>query len=364
MLTETSLIEKDIKRAHTLPSSFYSDPALFEQCKEKVFAKSWQYLTDSDSLKVPGTALPWTMLPGCIDEPLVLTRDSSDKLHCLSNVCTHRGNLLVEGECHVQSMRCRYHGRRFGLDGCFQSTPGFEGAVNFPSAEDDLPNVPFGSIGKFLFASINPAFEFEQVIGPMRERLSWMPFEEFKFEPSMSRDYLVQANWALYCDNYLEGFHIPYVHPALAAALDPKDYRYELYPYGNLQIGVAASPGDAFDLPKSSPEYGQLIAAYYYWFFPNMMFNFYPWGLSINVVVPLAVNRSKVCYYTYVWDRSKLAIGAGANVDRTEREDEDIVEKVQLGIKSHFYKHGRYSPEHEQAVHQFHGLLTDFLHRK
>jgi choline monooxygenase len=358
---EQKLINDDITRASTLPSTFYSDQTIFEAAREKIFTRSWQFMTDSDRLRVPGTVLPWSLLPGYIDEPLVFTRDDSDRLHCLSNVCTHRGNLLVEGECHAAAMRCRYHGRRFGLDGCFLSTPGFEQAVNFPSADDNLAQVPFGTLDKFMFASINPAFELDDVIGDMRQRLAWMPFEEFKFEPSMSRDYIVQANWALYCENYLEGFHIPYVHPALAATLDVKDYRYELHPYSNLQIGVAASPGDAFDLPSSSPEHGSLIAAYYYWLFPNMMFNFYPWGLSVNVVVPMAVNRSKVCYYTYVWDRTKLDIGAGANVDRTEREDEDIVEKVQLGMRSHFYKRGRYSPEHEKGVHHFHQLLTRFL---
>lgn len=362
MPTDTSLIDNDIRRAHTLPSSFYSDPSYFELAREKIFARSWQFVTDSDRVKVPGTVLPWTLLPGYIDEPILFTRDDSDRLHCLSNVCTHRGNLLVEGECHSQALRCRYHGRRFGLDGCFLSTPGFEKALDFPSAADNLPQIPFGTLfDKFMFAAINPAFELDELIGDMKRRLSWMPFDEFKFEQALSRDYLVQANWALYCDNFLEGFHIPYVHPALAAALDVRDYRYELYPYGNLQIGTAASPGDAFDLPASSPDHGQLIAAYYYSLFPNMMFNFYPWGLSVNVVVPLAVNRSKVSYYTYVWDRSKMDIGAGANVDRTEREDEDIVEKVQIGVKSHFYTRGRYSPEHEQGVHQFHQFLTSFL---
>lgn len=361
MPTDTRIIDRDISKAQTLPSSFYSDSKYFESAKERIFAKSWQYMSDTDRVRVPGQALPWTLLEGYIDEPLLITRDDADKLHCLSNVCTHRGNLLIEGECHVQSLRCRYHGRRFGLDGCFSSTPGFEGAADFPSAADDLTHVPFGTLGKFMFASINPAFDFSELVGEMQDRLAWMPFDQFVFDPALSRDYIVQANWALYCENYLEGFHIPYVHPALAAALDVKDYRYELYRYANLQIGIAASPGDAFDIPQSSPDHGQLIAAYYYWLFPNMMFNFYPWGASINVVVPLAVNRSKICYFTYVWDRSKLDIGAGANVDRTEREDEDIVEKVQKGMKSHFYSRGRYSPQHEKGVHHFHQLLTSFL---
>lgn len=359
---KSDLIEEDISIAQTLPARFYRDQFYFELAKERIFTRSWQFLTHGSRLTVPGQVLPIALLPGYIDEPMLITRDLDDKLQCLSNVCTHRGNLLVEGECHMQSLRCRYHGRRFSLDGSYQSSPGFEKACQFPRTEaENLSKIPFASWKDMLFAAIDPAYSFEQVIGPMIERLHWLPVEEFEFDASLSQDYMVKANWALYCENYLEGFHIPYVHPALASAVDCKDYKTELYEYATLQIGIANNPSDAFDLPESSPDYGKKIAAYYYFFFPNMMFNFYPWGLSVNVVVPLAKDRSRICYLTYVHDRSKLAIGAGANVDKTEREDENIIEQVQKGVQSHFYDRGRYSPDWEEGPHHFHRLLTRFL---
>jgi len=93
------------------------------------------------------------------------------------------------------------------------------------------------------------------------------------------------------------------------------------------------------------------------------MFNFYPWGLSINVVIPLAPDRTKVSFLTYVLDPTKLDQGAGAAIDRVEREDEDIVEKVQKGVQSRLYKRGRYSPERELGVHHFHRLLSGFMSR-
>lgn len=357
----TGMIDNDIRRAQTMPAQVYRDNALYEQMKERVFARSWQFISDSDRLAVPGQTFPHTILESYLDEPIIVCRDLEDKLNCLSNVCTHRGNLLVEGECHVQNLRCRYHGRRFGLDGCMISTPGFEKAVNFPTEADNLAKVPSGTWDKFIFASINPAFTFDDVIGDMRKRLDWLPLKDFSFDPSRSQYYIAKANWALYVENYLEGFHIPFVHPALASALDTRDYNTELYRYANLQIGIAANPADAFELPKSSVDYGKNIGAYYYWLFPNMMFNFYPWGLSLNVVAPLAVDRTRINYFTYVWDEKKLACGAGANVDKTEREDENIVEQVQKGIQSRFYNRGRYSPDWEEGPHHFHKLLTEFL---
>ena len=148
-------IDADIRQAATLPSAVYADPAYFTLARERVFARTWQFVTDTDRLKVPGTLYPWTMLEGFVDEPLLLTRDSGDALHCLSNVCTHRGNLLVEGEGHAQVLRCRYHGRRFALDGRFLTMPEFEDAAGFPSAADNLPRVPFGQWGKLLFCICN-----------------------------------------------------------------------------------------------------------------------------------------------------------------------------------------------------------------
>jgi choline monooxygenase len=354
-------VEADIRIARTLPADFYRSTEVFEASKDRVFAKSWQFVGDTDKLKVAGHAVPFTALEGYLNEPLLLTRDTNDQVNCLSNVCTHRGNLLVEGECHAQQFRCRYHGRRFALDGRFVSTPGFDGVSGFPTAEDNLPWVPFETWGKFVFTSINPAFALDDAIGDMKKRMGWLPLDEFVFDPNRSRDYIVKANWALYCDNYLEGFHVPYVHPDLAVLLDTKGYRTELFKYSNLQIGPAAKPEDAFNLPKESPEYGQNIAAYYYWLFPNTMFNFYPWGISVNVVVPLAVDRARIKFFTYVWDESRMGSYSTSDIDKTEREDEDIVEHVQKGISSRFYNTGRYSPQWEAGVHHFHSLLGEFL---
>ena len=144
-------------------------------------------------------------------------------------------------------------------------------------------------------------------------------------------------------------------------ALDYGSYRTELFEHGSVQIGVDAGEGATFDLPASSPDHGASIAGYYFWLFPNLMLNFYPWGLSVNVVKPLSVDRTRVSFMTYVWDESKLDVGAGAGLDRVEREDESVVELVQKGVASRLYDRGRYSPTREQGTHHFHRLLAASL---
>lgn len=355
-------IDADIRRARTLPAAVYTSPEVYAAARERIFARSWQLVGDADRLRVPGQVLPVTLLPGLLDEPLLLTRDRADRLHCLSNVCTHRGNLVEESEGVRQVLRCRYHGRRFALDGAFQSMPEFDEVEGFPAPCDDLPRVACEVWGKQLFASLDPAVPFAEWIAPVAERLGgWFPLADLAFDPGRSRDYLVRAHWALYCDNYLEGFHIPYVHGGLAAALDYGAYRTELFPWSSLQVGIAQGAEEVFDLPPASPDHGQRVAAYYFWLFPNTMLNFYPWGLSVNAVLPLAPDRTRVSFLTFVADPSRLDRGAGAGLDRVEREDEVIVESVQRGVAARLYDRGRYSPTREQGVHHFHRLFTAAL---
>jgi choline monooxygenase len=381
-------IEADIRRAATLPSAVYRDAGIFEQVRQRVFARSWQWAGDTDAARVPGQVQPFTLLAGLLDEPLLLARDGQDTLRCLSNVCTHRGTVLCQGGGVESVLRCRYHGRRFALDGRLLSMPEFEGVEGFPAPTDHLRQVALARWGKLLFVNLSAGVSaapaapavgaagdaaeaaagaatalsgFEELVAAMAARLAWLPLDEAVFDPTRSRDYVVRAHWALYCDNYLEGFHIPYVHAALAGALDYGSYRTELYPWASLQLGVAGDGEDAFDLPPGTPDHGQSIAAYYYWLFPNTMVNVYPWGISLNVVRPLAPDRTKVSFLSYVWDPARLDRGAGAGLDRVEREDEAIVESVQRGLASRIYRRGRYSPAREQGVHHFHRLLTRCL---
>jgi choline monooxygenase len=355
-------IDPDIHKASTLPGWVYHDPGVFTHQARTVFAPTWQTLARSERIKAPGHVLPFTLLPGCLDEPLVLTRDEDGVLRCPSNVCTHRGTLVVEGEGHLNSLRCRYHGRRFALDGCFRFMPEFDGVEGFPSEADDLPRVDVEQWGPLLFGRLQPGVPFDRWIAPVRQRCDWLPLERMAFDEATAADYYIDANWALYCDNYLEEFHIPYVHGAsLGGQLDYDAYRTEVFEYGNLQLGIARPGEPAFELPSGHPDEGQRIAAWYFWLFPNLMLNFYPWGLSVNVVYPLGPARTRVSFLPFVLDPTKRHEGAGAELHKVEIEDEEVVASVQRGVRSRLYERGRYSPRREVGTHHFHALLASFM---
>jgi choline monooxygenase len=354
-------VDSDISKAKTFNKDLYLNQDLFTRMKEQVFASTWQLAGNLEQVLVNGKVHPFTLLKNFMDEPLLLTRDKKGEVHCLSNVCTHRGNLLVEHDCTAPNLRCRYHGRVFQLNGTFQAMPEFREVQNFPTEDDNLTKLPLFQWGKLLFTSIHPKFPAEKFFKPLMERLSWLPFEQFSYRADLSKDYVVNAHWALYCENYLEGFHIPFVHADLNAVIDYGNYSTELFEYSNLQLGIARNDEDCFDLPESSPDFGKKVAAYYFWVFPNMMFNFYPWGLSVNVVKPLGLDKTKVSYLTFMFDETRYQRGAGGQLDKVEMEDEAVVSSVQKGIRSRFYKHGRYSVTKEQGTHHFHRILSAFL---
>jgi phenylpropionate dioxygenase-like ring-hydroxylating dioxygenase large terminal subunit len=354
-------IDADIAKAKTINTDFYTEEKFYEAAKAKIFANSWQFIGDSDLTKKSGDAYPFILLENYLNEPLLLTKDKQDKIYCLSNVCTHRGNLIVYEPCKLTQLKCRYHGRLFALDGKFVSMPEFKEVENFPTEEDNLHQLQIKQWGKLLFTSLNEVKTFDDFFGEMMQRINWFPVEQLQFKKELSKDYYVNANWALYCENYLEGFHIPFVHAGLNQVLDFGEYTTEIFRFSNLQLGIGKKGDVCFELPQTSSDYGKEIAAYYFWVFPNMMFNFYPWGLSINIVEPLEVSKCRVRFLTYVGDETKLEQGAGSGLNAVELEDEEVVQNVQKGIRSRFYRYGRYSVKREQGTHHFHSLIAQFM---
>ena len=333
-------IDADIRKARTIDAHFYTDPGYFETSREKIFAGCWYFLGHRDDIDV---LKPAFLFPGFLDEPVLLVNRSGE-VSCISNVCTHRAKLLIEEPCRADLIRCGYHGRRFTLDGKLISMPEFEGVEDFPAETDDLRRFQCVERGGFVFASIQPAVEFSELVEDAASALYGVDPSGLRL--TQAREYEINAHWALYCENYLEGFHIPYVHRGLNEIVDYGSYRTDLFRYSSLQTGYGAD--------------GE-VAAKYLFIFPNLMFNIYPWGISVNVVRPITPDKTVVEFLTYVRDESLISSGAGANLHSVELEDEAVVESVQKGVRSRFYRTGRYSPSREQGTHHFHRLIAEFM---
>lgn len=346
-------VAAELREARSLPGEFYTDPHWFQWQRARLFDAAWHVAPALATVTQPGEVAPFSLL----DEPLLAVRDGGG-LRCLSNVCTHRAKLLVEARATLGSIRCGYHGRRFGLDGRCRHAPGFEDIPRDGPSDDDLPAVPTALWRGLPFVSLAPEEDLAARFADAFARLAMLPVEDLAHDPSGERSFTLRAHWALYVENYLEGLHVPFIHPGLREALAMSEYRTDPLRRAVLQVGVARA-GDPSVLPPDPRRPGDRVAAYYLWLFPHTMLNFYPWGLSVNVVVPEAVDRTRVDYHRWVWDRSLLGAGAGGDLDAVEREDDAVVESVQRGIGARCYGRGRYAPGWDAGVHAFHRMIAE-----
>ena len=351
ILMSEELVAADIRVAQTLPSKFYYDQEIFEAL-QSVF-HGWQFAAHKSELNA-NTILPLKHIDAITSEPIFIV--NNDQPTYLSNICTHRGMRLVSHPCSKTTIQCEYHGRTFDLEGRMRHMPEFERAIGFPSESDNLHSFPMDSWNGLYFVAQSPAEKLPwEEIGP---RFDFLDIESYIHDPDRDRDHSISANWLLYVENYLEGFHIPFVHPELNQSLDYSGYVTEVFDGGVLQIGKAAEGDVKFDLPENHPDYGQDIAAYYLWLFPNTMLNFYPWGLSINIVIPVSPDKTRVLYRGYVKDANLAQEGAGAILDMVEIQDQHIIEEVHKSMRSKVYDRGRFSPTREQGVHHFHRIIS------
>jgi choline monooxygenase len=355
-------INKDISLAKTLPGRFYQDKEVFKKIIKTAFKTSWQLVGHKSLLPENGCCYPFELLKDSISEPLILVREE-EGINCLSNVCTHRGKILVENPGKFKFISCGYHGRCFNLNGSLRSMPEFKEVKDFPSANDHLSKLPVRELGIFLFTSLSPEIEFEKIFKPILERMSWFPFDKLQYSSENAATYHINAHWTLYCDNYLEGFHVPFVHPALDACLDYDNYDTILYDYCNLQLGVAEEGNICFEIPENAEDFGKKIYAYYWWVFPNLMINIYTWGISVNIVEPINMRETRVRFQTYFLEGKESEFSKEL-LHHTEMEDEQIVNSVQKGLSSQLYKEGRFSVKREKGVHHFQSLLVSTLNEK
>tara|TARA_B100000131_G_scaffold193823_1_gene186286 strand:- start:123 stop:1160 length:1038 start_codon:yes stop_codon:yes gene_type:complete len=335
------IIKDNINQAMTMHADYYTNQDMLDIAIEKIFSSSWQLASYANCFD-NNNIIPIDFLENTINEPLLLTKEK-DKIRCISNVCTHRGHLVCNKNKKSKSLVCRYHGRVFNLDGKFKKAPGFENAQNFPSRKENLNEIKVKEWNNFIFISLNNTIDNLSILDDIKIRLNKFPFNKIKYNEKLTDIFEIDTHWAMYCENYLEGFHVPFVHKGLSSEIDNHSYETQILENGVLQYAKDLTGAD--------------IYGYYYWIFPNIMLNFYAWGLSVNIVEPISINRTKVKFIYFPIDDSNSSKEI-KNLIQVELEDQDVVKSVHRGIQSRYYERGRYSPKYEKGVHYFHQLLS------
>ena len=194
------------------------------------------------------------------------------------------------------------------------------------------------------------------------------PFHCESMQWVMRKEWEIACNWKIYVDNYLEGYHVPVVHPGLHKELDYDNYVVEPRRYFSIQHApLRPVEGSAADQRRYDPAAAAVPEAVYAWLFPNMMLNVYLGQMQTNVVLPLGHDRCKVVFEWYAEHPPANAASDPswtkllAFSDEIQDEDIEICEIVQRNLRSRVYDRGRYSAKRENGVHHFHSLLHEFL---
>jgi choline monooxygenase len=352
--------EPDLATAQTLPAAWYRGEETLAREQERVFGTTWQLVGHVDQVRIPGDYFTCRVA----DEEIVITRGAHGQLHALSNVCRHRAGPVARGSGNRKSLQCAYHGWTYGLDGALLTTPEWNGVKCFERAQMGLPSLRVETWGPFLFVNLSAGSPpLLEVLGSIPEETRELPLESMSLFKKV--DYEVACNWKVYVDNYLEGYHLPMVHPGLFKELDYNRYKVETARWHSKQHAPIREKKEDSLYKRNLPP-GAAPEALYYWVFPNMMLNLYPDNLQTNVIIPLGPERTLTRFEWYVLDPNSPGVAeefarSFAFSDQVQQEDITICEAVQRGLRSRTYDHGRFSVERENGVHHFHGLLAEHL---
>ncbi len=348
-----------LERAHTLPASWYTDPAVLAAERSHVFGNSWQCVGRTEQVAEPGQFVTADIA----GEPVIVVRGDDGELRAFFNVCRHRAAPILNDDAGcVGKLRCRYHGWTYDLAGRLKGTPEWDGVCDFDKHDDGL--VPVGAVaefGRWVWVSVatpvrGVAEEFEPyavsreatpISLGVASRLTW----------HARRTYDLACNWKVYVDNYLDGgYHVHTVHPALAGAIDYQQYRTHVFD----RCSVQTSPLTPTDGRVGATRTG---TAAYWWLWPNFMVNVSDGVMDTNLVLPLAVDRCRVVFDFYFspdatdeFKRQSVDVA-----EQVQAEDVLICEQVQKGLSSRSYNTGRFSVKREAGGYAFHRLVAGAL---
>lgn len=347
-----------LREASTIPAPWYVDPRIAELERQTVFGRTWQVVGRAEQVVQPGQFLT-TELAG---EPIVVIRGKDGVLRAFFNVCRHHAAAVVTEPCgHATVLRCPYHGWSYATDGALQAIPEFEDVSNFDKSQNGLVPVKVEVWAKFVFVNLDPqAQPLKDFLGTFVNRVA--PLELTNLHFFESRSYIVNCNWKVFVDNYLDGgYHVPHLHKGLNSVLQYSQYTIEEEENYCVQSSPMRSASD--DAAVSSTRKGDYT--YYLWLYPNFMINWYEGIMDTNLVLPIDTDRTRVIFDFYFVNVDEATAARNReSVDVSERiqnEDVGICESVQRGLKSRAYGAGRLSVRREAGEQLFHRLLYSDL---
>ncbi|MEO0816249.1 MAG: aromatic ring-hydroxylating dioxygenase subunit alpha [Pseudomonadota bacterium] len=331
-----------LEQASALDPQFYTRQDVYDFELSQIIRPSWQVIAPASSVSGTGDVISRDI--GGV--PIVVVRSSTGQLNGFYNICPHRAGPLATCDARgLKRLRCSYHGWAYDFDGNLKIAPEMQDAEDFDRANIRLTPIDVREWNGLVMARIGEGVPFDTLYGGIEDIAGPGALDNLTHHTARLFD--VKANWKVYVDNFLEGYHLPFVHPGLTQLVDYTDYKTELGPWWSLQRSPVEESG-----PYAAGE------GLYFFVYPNVMLNIMPGRLQTNRVVPTGLDTCQVEFDFY------YAPGAEGRApedltfsDQVQEEDRLICEHVQKGLSSTAYKPRRLSPSREGGVWHYQNLL-------
>jgi phenylpropionate dioxygenase-like ring-hydroxylating dioxygenase large terminal subunit len=394
-LSPEAFVREETYRATRLPVDYastlipdaYVSPAFHALEHERIFGRSWVPVCVGDEVRDPGS---W-LVADVAGRSIIVCRNREGELKAHHNVCRHRGARLLVAESGETKrfFQCPYHAWAYDLDGACLGTPLFTPEAGIPDEQQGLFDM--SSVQEFDKAdhALHPARVdtwgplvfacLDTDAPPLLEQLGDLPQRLAGYQLAESRllrrvEYEIDANWKLVAENFMEYYHLPWIHPGLVK-VSPMSAHHRWQGTG-MYIGFCTSPiatnteeGGWEGLPAlSTLDASDAVSARFAWVFPNVAVNALPNHTVLILPRPTAAGRSSEVVYLLAHDETVEGAGDSLQAeteallafwDGVNREDIAIVERVQLGLSDHAYTGGRMCYRFEESVHRFQNMVID-----
>ena len=384
----------EVEMAMTLIPDAYTAEEFYEIEKETVFAKSWIHVACFSDLQEAGDTIVATVA----GQSIIIVRTDAGELRAHFNVCRHRGVQLVEETCtnSKRMFRCPYHSWAYDFDGNCLGTPLFTNS-DIPEDQQDIFDmtdvqafdkanyglfpVNLETWGFMIFVNLDPdAAPLAEQLGDLPARCAEYRLDEWQVV--REKHFEISANYKLIGENFMEYYHLPWVHPELVKVSRMEDhYRWQgngmytgmtTWPIAqNTDDGGWQGVPDADFLTDTNTNAGRFI-----WLFPNIAINLLPNHIVVLVTQPDGPGRTIETLRLLVHPGSMKA--DNTEEENTEEEiaeeeidalldfwniinlqDIEIVEKVQKGLGIKAYNGGRMCYRFEEPLHRFQNMIID-----
>jgi phenylpropionate dioxygenase-like ring-hydroxylating dioxygenase large terminal subunit len=354
---------QQLEQGLTPPAHWYTSAEIANVEREQVFSRSWHYAGSGSQVQNPGDFAT----SQAAHVPVVVVRGEDRELRAFVNVCRHRRAEVARGSGNRKTLQCPYHAWTYGLDGSLKVAPRSELEPSFPRESLSLVPMRVEEWGPLVFVNLDPhAPALIESLGGAVNFLSEAGLDLAELEFDGREEWLIDANWKVSLEGFLECYHCPIAHPSAVQLLD-MDPEHFTYVIGRWTACMAqplrSDTGNDSGTLYANQTDGELKDALSVLVWPNSTIAVYPGrsNMYVDAWIPVGVERTRrIRDRFFAPDVPRDVRDQMIAVERQVAEEDGVlVESVQRGLQSGIVLQGQLLPACEQLVHRFQALVVE-----